>query len=75
MASTDSIMNQIFTEAREGESLGCIDRCTTAELIEAREQFPKQLSPDQKLDKIIRCNDLVNHPRQSGRAIRSLMAR
>ncbi len=50
MASIDSIMNQVFTEAREGPSLGCIDRCTVAELIEAQQQFPNQFLPKVKND-------------------------
>lgn len=41
MRSIESLLNEICTEAREGPSMGCIDRCTTTELIEAQQEFPK----------------------------------
>ena len=40
MPTIESILNEICTEASEGPSLGCLDRCTTTELIEAQKEFP-----------------------------------
>lgn len=52
MPTIDSILGQIATEAADGQRLGSIDRCTTSELIEAREEFPDQFPGRAKFVKI-----------------------